>query len=153
MSNSIFLLPLIKFQRNFLSSSDSYPIGIYFWFEIFGPTRNVVSLGMKWPSFSVSWLIILHPWNSWIIWKLCTLRCCRNRFLYPVVDCFIYTYVTGPRVCCSSYWCDSSIDYLFVLSMEPCLRASGSLRPALGPPDRDKSLLISAKYRTMVSSW
>ena len=42
---------------------------------------------------------------------------------------------------------------LFVLSIEPCLRALGSLRPALGPPDRDKSLLISAKYRTMVSSW
>ena len=78
-------------------------------------------------------LIILHPWNSWIIWKLYTLRCCRNRFLYPVVDCFIYTYVTGPRVCCSSYWCDSSMDYLFALSTEPCLR------PALGTPDRDKS--------------
>ena len=87
---------------------------------------------MKWPSFPSSLELLDYL-------KLDTLQCCRNLFLCPVVDSFISVCVTGPRVCCSSYRCDSSMRYLFAVFTE---LSSDSLRPALGPPDRHWPLLI-----------
>ena len=64
MSNSIFLLTLIKISTNCFIIFRLVPNRYLFLIEIFGLTENIASLGMKWPSFPS----FPPSWNSWIIW-------------------------------------------------------------------------------------